>query len=54
MLEEGGVDPNGKLFNAKLEEGNGVLGYRKIFITERDGRSPIDAEAREAMFCEVI
>ena len=26
MLEEGELDPNGKLFYAKLEEGNGGLG----------------------------
>ena len=38
MLEEVGLDPNGKLFYAELEEGNGGLGYRKIVIAERAGR----------------
>ena len=46
MLEEGEMDSNGKLFKEKLEEGNGGLGYRKIVIAERAGRSPRDEEAR--------
>ena len=50
MLEEGELDPNGKLFYAKLEEGNGGLGDRKIVIAERAGRSPRGEEAREAGF----
>ena len=37
-------------FYAKLEEGNGVLGDRKIIVVERAGRSPRDEEAREAIF----
>ena len=50
MIEEGELDPNGKFFNAKLEEGNRVLGDRKIVIVERSGRSPRDEEARGAIF----
>ena len=49
MLEEGQLDPKGKLFYAKLEEGYEGLGDRKIVITERAGRLPIDEEAREAI-----
>ena len=50
MLEEGGLDPIGKLFYAKLEEGNGGLGYRKNLNAERASRSPRDEEAREVGF----
>ena len=35
MIEEGEMDPNGKLFDAKQEEVNGGLGDRKCFIAER-------------------
>ena len=50
MLEEGEVDPNVKLFCAKLEQGNGGLGDIKIVIAERAGRSPRYEEEREAIF----
>ena len=50
MLEEGDLVPNGKLFNAKLEEGYGGLGGRKITIAESSGRSTRGEEAREAIF----
>ena len=40
MLEEGELDPNGKLFYANLEEVKVGLGDRKTVITERAGRSP--------------
>ena len=44
------MDSNGKLFYTKLEEENGGLGDRKIFIAERAGRIPRGEEAREATF----
>ena len=39
MLEEGDMDPNGKLFDEKLEWGNGCLGERKFVIVKRYGMS---------------
>ena len=42
IIEEGGLDYNGKLFDEKLEEGNGVLVYRNIIIMERYKRLPRD------------
>ena len=44
------MEPNGKLFYEKLEELNGGLADRKIFIFERAGRSPRDEEEREKIF----
>ena len=44
------MDPNGKLFYAKLEEGYGGLGDRKINIAERAVISPRYEEAIEAIF----
>ena len=41
MLEKGDIDPNGKFFLSKSEEGNGGLGDRKIVIVERAGRLQI-------------
>ena len=46
MIEEVDLDPNGKLFESKLEEGNGGLGNRKIIMVERAGRSPRDEETK--------
>ena len=40
------MKPTCKLFYAKLKEENGVLGYRIVVITKRDGRLPRDEEAR--------
>ena len=48
MLEEGELDPNGKLFYTKWEERSGVLGDRKNVIAERDGRSTIYERGIEA------
>ena len=38
------MEPNGKLFDEKLEEGNGGLGYRKT-VMKREDRSQRDKEA---------
>ena len=35
MLEESDMDPNGKLFYGKVEEGNGGIGYIRFLIVER-------------------
>ena len=40
------MDHNGRLFYAKLEEGNGSLGDRKIVNTEKDSRPTRYEEAR--------
>ena len=40
------MDPNGKLFNAKLEKGNVGLGDEKIVIAEIPSRLPRYEEAR--------
>ena len=32
MLEKGDLEPNGKLFDAKSEEGNGNFGDRKLSL----------------------
>ena len=50
MLEEGDLEPSGKLFYAKLEEGNRGLGGRKFVITERARSSLRDEGARKVMF----
>ena len=50
MLGEGELDPNGKLFDEKLEKGYGGLGDIKFFIEERAGRSAKYEEAMEAIF----
>ena len=36
-----------------MEEGNGGLGYLKTFISERDGRSPRDEEARRGNILKI-
>ena len=38
MIEEGDLEPNVKLIQAKVEEGNWGLGYRKIVIEEKEIR----------------
>ena len=50
MLEEEELYPNGKFFNAKLEEWGGGFRDRNIFISERVDRSTIDEKAREEIF----
>ena len=50
MLEEGELDPNGKLFDSKVQDRYVGLGDRKTIIAERAGRSPIYEDAREAIF----
>ena len=47
MLEEGELDQNGKFFNEKPGEGNGVLGDKNFAISERAGSSPRYEETRE-------
>ena len=50
MLGEGELDPNGKLFYEKLEQGHGGLGDIKFVIAERAGMSAIYEEAIEEIF----